>query len=345
MTPPSQARPVRPDDSRPDRLGQVVRRMAEAATDWLASLAPPQRAKAAHGFPESRERTRWHYTPTEQGGLPLAEMDPVQQRLAHRLIASGLSHAGYVAVCTVMGLENVLDAVEGWRHGYPGRAAPSRYRDPQLYWLTVFGDPASGTWGWRAGGHHVAVNQTIVGGRRLAVGPLFLGANPATSPLVGSGVLRPLAGEEDLGRQFLHALTGEQRAAATLTREAPPDILQANRAQVDPAAMEPKGLAAAEMTPAQRELLLVLVHQYLGRLPDEVAAVRAERIAAPAADLHFAWAGGAEPGEPHYYRVQGDRLLIEYDNTQNRVNHVHSVLRDPVGDFGADLLAGDEGTR
>ena len=46
-----------------------------------------------------------------------------------------------------------------------------------------------------------------------------------------------------------------------------------------------------------------------------------------------------EPGEPHYYRIQGPRLLVEYDNTQRNVNHVHSVWRDPDGDFGDDVLA------
>jgi hypothetical protein len=313
--------------------------MAQAAAAWLASLQPAQRAKAAFGFPAPRERTRWHYAPTEQGGLPLAEMGPVQQRLAHRLVASGLSRSGYVAVSTVMGLENVLDAVEGWRRGYPGRA-PSRFRDPQLYFLSVFGDPAAGSWGWRACGHHVVINCTVAAAR-VAIGPLFLGANPASSPLVGSGVLRPLAGEEDLGRELLHSLAAEQRASAWLSPTAPPDIVQSNRALVEPGALEPRGLAASGMTPAQRRLLLALVRQYLDRLPDEVAAIRAERAAVPAAALHFAWAGGGETGQPHYYRVQGHRLLIEYDNTQNRANHVHSVLRDPVGDFGADLLPED----
>jgi Protein of unknown function (DUF3500) len=315
--------------------------MADAAGDFLESLTPAQRAKAAYGFPDPGERTRWYYTPNEQGGLPLAEMDPIQQRRAHQLVASGLSHAGYVAASTVMGLENVLDAVEGWRASYPGRSVPSRYRDPQLYYVSVFGEPASGSWGWRLGGHHVAVNYTIVAGRGLAVGPLFLGANPASSPLVGPGVLRPLAGEEDLGRRLLHVLGPEQRARATLSAVAPPDILQSNRSAVDQRALEPRGLGAAEMDPAQREALLALVRQYLDRLPEEVAASRAERLGGGVDAVHFAWAGGAEPGQPHYYRVQGPRLLIEYDNTQNRVNHVHSVLRDPVGDFGADLLAED----
>jgi hypothetical protein len=46
-----------------------------------------------------------------------------------------------------------------------------------------------------------------------------------------------------------------------------------------------------------------------------------------------------EPGAPHYYRIQGERLLIEYDCTQDEANHTHSVWRDPEGDFGEDILA------
>jgi Protein of unknown function (DUF3500) len=315
------------------RLRPVLEAMAAAAADWLASLDPAQRAKAAFGFPDQEQRTRWYYTPTERGGLPLAEMDPVQQRLAHRLVASGLSEGGYATAATVMGLENVLDAREGWRRGYDGRAVPHRGRDPQLYFVSVFGDPGSGSWGWRVGGHHVALNYTLAEDGRVSASPLFLGANPGLTRLVGPGVLRPLAAEEDLGRQLLGSLAPEQRAAAMLSPEAPDDILQRNRPAVRLG--PPEGLAAARMLPQQRELLAGLLHQYLGRLPGPVAAVEAERVAGEALEaVHFGWAGGIEPGQPHYYRIQGPRLLVEYDNVQNGANHVHSVWRDPQGDFG-----------
>jgi Protein of unknown function (DUF3500) len=112
-------------------LRPVLDRMAEAASGWLASLPPARRAKASYPFPATEERTRWFYTPNEQGGLPLAEMDPVQQRLAHQLTASGLSEGGYAAASAIMGLENALDAVEGWRRRYPGRAQP-RPRPPAV---------------------------------------------------------------------------------------------------------------------------------------------------------------------------------------------------------------------
>jgi hypothetical protein len=316
-----------------ERLKPVLDRMTAAAADWVASLEPSQRAKAGYPFPSAGERTRWFYTPNEQGGLPLAEMGPVQQRLAHRLMASGLSQGGYAAAATIMGLENTLDAAEGWRRPYPGRAGRTRGRDPLLYYVSVFGEPGARSWGWRVGGHHLALNYTVVDDRGLSASPLFLGANPALARLVGPGTVRALAAEEDLARELLASLPPDRRRQAVLSSEAPGDLLQSNRpaVQVGP----PEGLAAAAMPPAQRELLRQLIGQYLGRLPDPVAAVEAERVAGDRLHaVHFAWAGGGEPGQPHYYRLQGPRLLVEYVNVQNGANHVHSVWRDPLGDFG-----------
>jgi Protein of unknown function (DUF3500) len=322
-----------------DPLRAVREQMAGAAADWLASLTAGQRAKACYPFPAQEERTRWYYTPTERGGLPLAEMGPVSQRLAHRLVASGLSEGGYATAATVMGLENVLDAGEGWRRGYDGRAGPHRGRDPQLYFVSVFGDPGAGSWAWRVGGHHVALNYTVGTGGEVSASPLFLGANPARTPLVGPDVLRPLAAVEDRARGLLDALAPDQRATAMLAAEAPGDILQTNRPFVR--AGPPEGLAAAAMLPRQRELLVGLLHQYLGRLPGPVAALEAGRLAGERMEaVHFGWAGGTEPGQPHYYRLQGPGLYVEYDNVQNGANHVHSVWRDPEGDFGQSSSTG-----
>ena len=77
------------------------------------------------------------------------------------------------------------------------------------------------------------------------------------------------------------------------------------------------------------------------RIPDELADGETARLATDDVldALAFAWAGGTEPGQPHYYRVQGGDLLVEYDNTQNDANHVHSVWRLIRADFGGDVLA------
>ena len=102
----------------------------------------------------------------------------------------------------------------------------------------------------------------------------------------------------------------------------------------------PKGIAAANLGPDQRQLLRALLDVYVHRIPDELADAEMEKYRGDDAldQLSFAWAGGIEPGQPHYYRVQGRRLLAEYDNTQRGVNHVHTVWRDLESDFGGDAL-------
>src|SRR4051812_16545499 len=164
-------------------------RMTRAARAWLASLDDEQVAPAAWPWERDGERLRWFYTPTDHGGLPLGDQRPAQQSLAMQLVATGLSTAGYVTVCTVIGLENVLDRVEGFSVDW-GR---ERGRDPGLYYLRVFGDPAGKEpWGWRFGGHHISLNNLVIDGRVRAVTPCFLGAAPASAALLGSEVLRPL---------------------------------------------------------------------------------------------------------------------------------------------------------
>jgi hypothetical protein len=360
----------------------LAARMADAALALLTTLDGERQAAAAWPFPSDDERTRWFYTPTDHGGVALADLAPAQQRLAMQLVASGLSKAGYGTVATIMGLENILDLTEGWRATFPGR---TRGRDPGRYYVRVFGDPASGTWSWRLGGHHVSVHHTVVDGEAQACTPSFLGADPASSPLLGPHPLRPLAGAEDLGRELVRSLDEGQLATALISPVAPTDVAGGNRPRLGegdaplplseiwrdpdeafrsrlaetqrraedelglrPDHVEavrltldtPKGLPAAAMTADQQELLRAVLAVYVERVPealadDEAAKYAGERLGG----FGFAWAGGREPGEPHYYRVQGPRLLVEYDNTQRNVNHAHAVWRDPDGDFGEDVLA------
>lgn len=341
----------------------VVARMGEAVTNFLASLTADQRRKAVMAFDDQRERTNWHYTPIPRAGLPLTEMTREQQRLAFQVAATGLSRAGFVTASTIMGLETALDAKEAWRRAFPGR-------DPLLYYVSIFGEPhADHPWGWRFEGHHISLNYTIAKGQIIAPTPTFFGANPAEAPLGGIATLRPLIGIEDLARELLHSLDEGQRSAAVLAPVAPMDIVMSNRPYVvenaldldDPAEIEawmrktgitpaqvdalrytstPKGLAATAMNRGQREILQTLIREYIDRMPDELADIEWQALQQRGLnEIHFAWAGGAQRHQPHYYRLQGVRFLVEYDNTQNDANHIHSVWRDPVDDFGADLLA------
>src|SRR3954469_19531586 len=189
---------------------EVARRMADAADAWLDTLDPQQRQAGAGAGPgndaSDAERRRWFYTPTDHGGLTFHAQRPAQQRAAMRLGASGFSTPGYVTVAPVIGLENVLDHTEG----FVTRFDRERGRDPGLYYLRVFGQPGkSGTWGWRFGGHHVSLNNLVVDRTVVATTPCFLGADPATSPLLGGAVNRPLARVEDFARDLVRSLRPE----------------------------------------------------------------------------------------------------------------------------------------
>ena len=324
--------------------------MADAARSWLDSLDAGQRRIASGAVPgddaADADRRRWFYTPVDHGGLTLHEQRPAQQQAAMRLVASGLSTAGFVTVATTIGLENVLDHAEG----FGNRPDRERGRDPGLYYLRVFGEPGGAEpWGWRFGGHHVSLNNLVVDGAVVSTTPCFLGANPASSPLLGGAVNRPLGRVEDLARDLVRSLPPQLAARAVLLAKAPSDLVTTNRtvvAEGDPGddhpvlayTADPKGVPGSELDGERRELLRALLGSYLDRVPEGVRAMPRHDDAALDC-VHFAWAGPTEPGEPHYYRLQGPSLLIEWDNTQNDANHAHSVWRDPTSDFGLDVLA------
>ena len=227
-------------------------------------------------------------------------------------------------------MEGILRDLEG-----PDRRLA---RDPDEYLVSVFGSPsASGTWGWRVGGHHLSLHFTVVGGAAVAGSPAFFGANPAEVREGPRAGLRPLGSQEDAARVLLMSLDAAQRTTAILSDVAPRDIVTG--AELDISPLSPPGLRAGMLSAQQRTLLMDLIEVYTSHMADDLAAQRMERLHRAGLDgITFAWAGDVAPGGPHYYRVQGPTFLIEYDNTQNDANHIHSVWRDFEGDFGEDLL-------
>jgi hypothetical protein len=303
--------------------------MSAAAINFLSSLTPEQKARAAFDFP-SEERKNWHFIPRERKGLPIKDMAPEQRLLAQALLASGLSSRGYEKAVSIMSLDAVLKELEKDKKGGP-------VRDPDNYYLSIFGTPGGkDPWGWRFEGHHLSLNYTTAGDAEPAMTPSFFGSNPGevkTGPRTGT---RILAAEEDLGRTLVKSLTEEQRKAAILPVAAPKDILNDPK-RVDPT--QPEGIPQSQLTPEQTATLVKLVKEYLFRCRPDVAADDWAKVEKAGLDkLHFAWAGGLERGMPHYYRIQGGHFVLEYDNTQNDANHVHSVWRDFDHDFGVDLL-------
>jgi hypothetical protein len=301
--------------------------MAEAANRFLAALTPEQRAKTVFTM-EDEHRQNWFFVPIERKGLPLREMSAYQKHLASALLSAGLSQQGYIKAVTIMSLEDVLRILE---------KDDGERRHSEKYYFSIFGTPsAGGTWGYRVEGHHLSQNYTVVKGV-VVDAPSFFGSNPAEVREGPRKGLRVLAGEDDLGREVLNSLDDAQRKIAVVDQTAYKDILTSNarKAALDG---QPSGLSGAKMNAKQFEKLNALLDEYVRNVPEQLAAHRTDLIRKTGTNLHFAWAGVAAKGGPHYYRVQAPTFLIEYDNTQNGANHIHSVWREFGNDFGLDLL-------
>ncbi|WP_020573362.1 DUF3500 domain-containing protein [Actinopolymorpha alba] len=312
---------------------RAARRMTAAATAFLAALEPHQRTAATAPF-DTADHREWTYLPGSRPGLALLDMDQHQRERAMELLDTGLSERSAAEARAIMELETILRELEraagrsGWER---------RHRDH--FWFRILGDPAgTAPWAWRVNGHHLAVHLTVVGDA-VAATPQFFGANPAVVPSGPHAGHRTNPAYEDLARDLLAALTPDQRPIVISDPVASDDILTRHDPVADVGRV-PRGLAYADMTEPQRELLKRLVRRYLDRVtPDVAQAAWLEAVDAGLERVTFSWAGSDERGRGHYYAVVGPTFLLEYDNVQNNANHVHTVWRDLRHDWGEDLLA------
>jgi hypothetical protein len=312
--------------------GTNLSEMAKAASVFLQSLSETQKGKIQFGFNEE-ERYNWHYIPRSRKGLTLNEMNDQQTKAAFALLRTALSDTGFNKANSIMQLENVLREVES-------RSSNDTYRDPGNYSFSIFGNPATDViWGWRLEGHHISFNFSSENNLLVSVTPGFFGSNPA---IVLSGSEKGkyiLKDEAELGFALLHSLNKEQMDKAIISNEAPGEILTAASRQA--MINDPKGILYNELEGPQQKIFLQLLSIYIHRYTRLFAeGMMKELEVAGLNNLRFAWAGDQQPGigHPNYYRIQGPTLIIEYDNTQNNANHIHTVIRDLKNDFGGDEL-------
>jgi hypothetical protein len=304
--------------------------MAAAARAFLASL--PNGGAAARMPFDSDARRDWHYVPRSRRGVAVRDLSAPQRAAADALLRAGLSPRGVERVEATRALEEVLGRMEGSR----------RFRDPGLYHLAVFGEPGTPPWGWRIEGHHLSVNVTVAAPGRVAMTPLFTGSHPATVPGRSEGPSGPRRGERlhavehATALELARSLDARAFAAANLAPRALSDVVAGPGRRESLAT--PRGLAASEMSDAQRALLLRLVDAYVGLARDEWGASYRDLVRAGLPETRFSWAGPREDGAAFYWRVHGPRVFVEFDHTQPDANHVHSLWRDPANDFGRDDL-------
>ena len=319
----------------PSTATEAVKRMTTAANDFLNSLNDSQRQTASFGF-AGDERYKWAYTPIERDGLRVRNMTDEQRTAAFTLMETGYSTRGAATAHRIIELETILGEWEKIEN------SDSQWeRNIDRYWFSIFGTPGSvdEPWGFRVGGHHIGLSTNIINGDQVAIMPLFFGANPAEIRHGDRKGERTLVEEQDWARALLTSLDDVQTKLAVVDTIAPADILTTNVRSADPN-VAPKGIGFGLLGDSQRDQLVTLVKHYVTRAADDLSSNYWREIeAAGFGDVTFAWAGPAEVGEGHYYAIRHPRFLIEYDNTQNGANHIHSVLRDFTHDWGEDLLS------
>lgn len=330
-----------------DGLAQTsAERCTTAATAFLSSLSTDQRAEAQRPF-EHAGRKKWTNLPGTRfrdEGLTFGAMTEQQRILGQRLIQCGLSSQGYQKATGIMRLDDYL-----WSQlEDPSRLPPGFNFGHGYYWLGIFGEPGGDApWGWQLDGHHLGLNFTVADGA-IEVTPAFIGAQPNEVPTGPYAGWRILGEEEDKALAFMASLTGLQRERAILSDTVPDEIFTGP--ERGDALNEFQGLMASEMTEMQCDLLNRLIAEYVHNMEPDTATPLLARIEADGREtLHFAWMGGTTPGSAFYYRIHGPSVLIEFDHTLNLarmqddvrepdVNHIHTVLRQPGQDYGADLL-------
>ncbi|HEY9047807.1 MAG TPA: DUF3500 domain-containing protein [Ohtaekwangia sp.] len=300
------------------------------ANDFLTSLPSDLRQKAVYTWNDS-EQYNWHFVPKSRKGISLHALNEKQRSAALLLLKASLANQGYQKATGIISLEKILQQVEG-------RDADDSYRDPLNYYFTIFGTPATDKpWGWRLEGHHLSLNFTSVKGIIESSTPSFWGSNPAVVPSGNERGKKTLKDEIDLGFALINAFDEKQLAKARFSETALSEIVSYNKREAS--TLTPAGILYSEMKKEQQAIFIKLLDTYIRNYELGFSEKLRKKIELAGIDnLSFAWAGALKPGAGHYYRIQGPMLLIEYDNTQNNANHIHSVVRDLTNDFGEDIL-------
>jgi hypothetical protein len=346
-----------------DTTGKTV----AAAKAFLATLDEAGRAKVSFAF-NSDQKSKWSNFPVgiyPRNGLRLGDMSAAQREAAMKLLATALSEQGLQKVKEIMEGDEVLKTTDtgGGPSGGPTGGGPPSGNPPSggppdgppgvrgagmgspgfgrdNYYLALLGTPSlTEPWMIQFGGHHLAINLTIVGKSNVMT-PSLPAAQPAVYKLNGETV-RPLGRENDKSFALINSLDAAQRKQAILNYQVGDLVLGPGE---DGKTIQPEGIKAPALNAAQAEMLLDLAHEWVGILNDEAAAAKMAEIKANLPETWFAWSGPTTQGSASYFRIQGPTLLIEYSPQRVRgssgldLNHIHTIYRDPTNDYGERLV-------
>jgi hypothetical protein len=308
-----------------------ITRIVASAEALVKTLDTAGRAKVQFPF-DSPQRTRWSNLPSpmfQRDGLRLGDLSAQQRAAVMTLLSIALSTEGYQKAVDIMKGDEVLRQGAAGRGQGGGRGGGPVFGEDE-YYLAFIGTPSATTpWILQFGGHHLAINLTL-GGSQATMAPSLPAAQPATFTIEGRTV-RPLGDENDKAFALINALNDAQRSQAVLKFAVADLVLGPGQ---DGRTIQPEGIRASALTPAQQTMLLDVVREWVGIVNTAFAESRMAEIRSNLADTYFAWSGPTTNGSVAYFRIQGPTLVIEYA-PQKTVEHVHTIYRDPTNDYGA----------
>ena len=300
-----------------------------AADAFVQSLSEAERGKALRAL-DHAERTKWYFARGDRDGLFLRDMDKDTRAATLALVDTFLSAAGREQ----WRLIRVVEAINAVNEKAAGTTPPT-YGD-DLYAVHFFGSPADSAWAFEIEGHHFVLHAAFADGV-VTVTPVFTGSFPAAVASGPDAGKRPLGAAVEVAFELARSFDDAQRKAARIMDKPPADVLWAVGS--DDKAPEPKGVARAAMTDAQKALVDRLLATHAALLDEKVAEVQLrEWRTKHAGELVFAFVGDTDLSKPHYYRLASPCFTIEYDSTNADATHVHCVWSDPARNFGGDAL-------
>lgn len=310
---------------------ETTRGVVAAAEALLATLDESQRAKGVFAFNDDKQRANWSNFPTgifQRSGLRMGDLSPTQREAVYAVLAATLSPEGYQRVMDQVTGDEVLKSTDNGGNLIFGQ---------DEFYFSILGTPSNTEpWMWQFGGHHLALNATIVGGNILLT-PSLTGGQPIKYTVDGRAVFQ-WQEENDKAFALINALDADQQKQAILGDGYIQLVLGPGE---DGKTIQPEGIKVASLNADQQKLLLDLIRVRVGMLKEDDAAVKMAEVEANLAETWFAWYGPTTNGQPAYYRIQGPTIFIEYSPQSmggSAIDHIHAMFRDPTNDYGAGLI-------
>jgi hypothetical protein len=308
----------------------VVAETVDAAKAFLKTLEQNQYEKVQYSFTDDKQRENWSNLPVAsvpRGGMRWGDMNDKQKAAVMAMLSAALSDNG---------VQQVVDNMNGDEYLRVNSKRETSFGSDQ-YFVSFLGEPSTtDPWMFQFGGHHLAINVTIVG-EQMTMSPSLTGGQPIDFEWEGKPV-RQVADEEDAAYAFIDSLTAEQKKKAVVAGKYG-DILFGPGAKRIEASSE--GMKASELDEKQLDLLKQLVATRIGILNEVHAASTMEKIVADFPNTWVSWKGPTKAGGDASFRIQSPSILMEYSPQRLGgipTNHIHAMYRDPSNDYGVGFI-------